>query len=373
MLQRLRLRDFQVHENLDLVLDPHITCIIGASDVGKSAILRALRWVMTNQPAGDAFVRHGADVAFVELTVDGRIVTRRRGKSENVYLFDKETYKSFGAAAVPDTLARFLNVGPVNFQGQLDPPFWFLETAPQLSRNLNAIVNLGEIDEILATAAFEVRKAKSVVDLTEERLKAARAKRDELEWVMDMDDQLFELEKLGKDWTEEQQSVEYLDGLIAHIETGEGQLAELKTCCLEGSALLGRAEAVRRATAERENLERLLTDIETAEAALDEDPSAEFDELRDLRTQADEAAEDRRVLDSLLTEIDKLEDELCRLSEELRNVEEELRKSSGNRCPVCGNPFDPSLSLCPTSTSHTDAPSPGGRETRTGIKRRKAT
>ena len=43
-IESLSLHNFQCHEHLDIAFDPQLTTIVGPSDVGKTAILRALKW-----------------------------------------------------------------------------------------------------------------------------------------------------------------------------------------------------------------------------------------------------------------------------------------------------------------------------------------
>ena len=94
MLERLRIQNFQSHHKLDIQLDPAVTTLIGPSDVGKSAVLRAFRWLATNRPRGDAFIRDGADRVSVKARVDGQNVTRRRGPAGNEYIVDGASLKA---------------------------------------------------------------------------------------------------------------------------------------------------------------------------------------------------------------------------------------------------------------------------------------
>ncbi|MDE2104483.1 MAG: AAA family ATPase, partial [Patescibacteria group bacterium] len=68
-IKSLELRDFQCHKSLVLDLNAPVVCIKGPTDSGKSAILRALRWVCQNNFAGDDFIREGAKKAEVVLNV----------------------------------------------------------------------------------------------------------------------------------------------------------------------------------------------------------------------------------------------------------------------------------------------------------------
>jgi len=81
-LKKLVLENFQVHPKLSLDLDPHITCIIGPSDVGKSAVIRALRWLCQNVPDGAEFIRDGTKQAIVTLQADGKTIIHPRHRKQ---------------------------------------------------------------------------------------------------------------------------------------------------------------------------------------------------------------------------------------------------------------------------------------------------
>jgi hypothetical protein len=195
MIEELRIQNFQAHRKLRVVFSPTITTIVGGSDRGKSSILRALRWCCTNAPGGDAFVRHGAEGATVAVVVDGRTVSRRRkvGGDKNTYHLDGEEFKAFGRG-VPDTIAALLNMPGVCWQGQHDASFWFGESAGEVSRQLNAIVNLGIIDISLTNVGRVFRTAKTRLEVAEEDLTHAKAALVRLKWVPEADADLLAVE-----------------------------------------------------------------------------------------------------------------------------------------------------------------------------------
>lgn len=182
MLTRMTIQNFQRHRRLAVDFDPGVTTIVGASDSGKSAVLRALRWVVTNTPGGAAFVTHGARGAVVRVSVDGHTITRRRGGSANTYEIDGQELRAFGTG-VPDPIADVFNVGPENFQGQHDAPYWFTDTAGQVSRNLNSVVDLEIIDTAMGVVAGRVRQEASRLEAADEQQTTAAARVDGLAWV----------------------------------------------------------------------------------------------------------------------------------------------------------------------------------------------
>jgi DNA repair exonuclease SbcCD nuclease subunit len=59
-IARVDVENFQSWERLSIDIGPGLNVITGTSDHGKSAILRAIRWVLYNEPRGANFIRWGA-------------------------------------------------------------------------------------------------------------------------------------------------------------------------------------------------------------------------------------------------------------------------------------------------------------------------
>ncbi|MCL6636233.1 MAG: ATP-binding protein, partial [Peptococcaceae bacterium] len=68
------MENFQSHRYTELVLAPTMTVLIGESDQGKSAVVRALRWLLYNRPQGADFMRVGADYCRVAAEFDDGLV-----------------------------------------------------------------------------------------------------------------------------------------------------------------------------------------------------------------------------------------------------------------------------------------------------------
>jgi hypothetical protein len=184
-LLSIELEDFQAHQNRLIEFSPTITTIRGRTDAGKSAILRALRWVCQNNMAGDDFVREGTKRATVSLRVahDKKVSeivrSKNLGGASNTYSLDGEDYKAFGQG-IPSDIAALLSLNDINFQSQHDSPFWFAETAGEVSRRLNAVIDLSVIDTTLFNVAAEVRLCQDRKALCEERLTEAQKQLEEM-------------------------------------------------------------------------------------------------------------------------------------------------------------------------------------------------
>jgi hypothetical protein len=294
LIDRLQIDDFQRHRRLRVELD-RVTTFVGGNDVGKSAVVRALRWLATNRPAGDAFVREGAKTARVRVRVDKQTVERKRG-AQNSYSLGKQQFKAFGSD-VPESVARLLNIGEVNFQGQHDPSFWFSKTPGEVARELNAIVDLGVIDDVMGRLAARLRKVRAVASVTEERLTAARVDCESLDFV----------DRLAADFRR-------LEQLAARYYAQRDRTARLRACVEEGNNLRGRRE-------------RLLGAVLGASTA-----AKRGDSVVDAANRAE-------TLRNLITAAKNHRAERRRCQREADKIREQLREESGGVCPICGGPL----------------------------------
>lgn len=294
MIESLSIRDFQCHHHLRIDFDERITTIVGRTDSGKSSILRAFKWVCTNRPAGDGFVQRGSQTPCkVTLRADEAAIIRIRGEGRNLYKLDGHVFKSFGAG-VPEELVSLLALGPENFAGQHDFPFWFMLSPGEVSRELNSIVNLGLIDSTLANLATELRKARARIEVSEERLKEATERTTRLSWVREADADLSRLE-------EQEESLEEKRGRIERLGRLLSDLGRLSSAARKAESVLPLAQRV------EELWEKKMNDLK------------ELEKLGDLLERLISAQEDIEKMTKLRMEFEK-----------------EIKELVKDGCPICG-------------------------------------
>lgn len=227
-LRSIKIKDFQAHADKTVVLDKNITSIVGASDRGKSAILRALRWACLNDFVGDEFIKKGAKQAKVMVTFsDGtKIIRSKSGRtSGNAYKIvkgeKKETFKSF-KNTVPAPIADVLQMNVINFQAQHDAPFWFDETPGEVSRRLNAVIDLSVIDTTMSNIANAVRRSQERISLSEEHLEKELAEYSRLKEQKGRIEDFQNLTYLRKERDKNKEDVESFSELIALILETKG-------------------------------------------------------------------------------------------------------------------------------------------------------
>ena len=182
MIEELLLKNFQTHEKLKIIFDPMVTVIVGKTDSGKSSVIRALRWVLLNQPRGGAFVKHGETGSGVRVKIDGTVITRAKEGDQNTYTLDDNSWTAFGTT-IPERITKFTQIDELNFQQQHDPPFWLSLSAGEVSRRLNAIVDLEIIDKVSAGIKSKLQDQKRQVELNLNRLRVEKDKLETLSWV----------------------------------------------------------------------------------------------------------------------------------------------------------------------------------------------
>ncbi len=199
MINGIEIRNFRTHKKQNVVFGPGVTTIVGESFDGKSTIIRALKWVSLNKPAGDKMINWDAQEARVRVTVDSKKVIRKKGKTNSYKLSGrKDPFKAFGSD-VPEPIQQLFNMSSINFQTQHEPPFWFCETPGEVSRKLNSIVNLEIIDLTLSNIASEITTTKISIKIITKRLEEAQEKKKSLSYAKEMNNDLKRVETLQKD------------------------------------------------------------------------------------------------------------------------------------------------------------------------------
>ncbi len=210
-ITRIEIHNFQSHART--VIEPApaggLTVITGPSDNGKSAIVRALKWLYYNdQPQGDDFCRAGCDFveANIETTSD-RHVTRRRTSSTNRYIVDGKKYEGF-RYSVPIEVQQATSVRPVrldndniqaNIAGQLEAPFLGNSiSAPARAKALGKLAGAEVIDQANRDLGTDLHRAKQEVKRLEaevEKLEQQAAQYDYLPALADRLEQLKQLDE----------------------------------------------------------------------------------------------------------------------------------------------------------------------------------
>ena len=260
-IKRIELQNFQSH--VKTIIEPagpgFLTVITGPSDSGKTAVIRALKWVLYNQPQGAEFTRTGANMVRVKIDYTNDVtVTRERTAATNRYKMIQpgaekpEVFEGFGST-VPLEVQEITGVRTVkiadqdlllNLSEQLDPPFLGQKstTAPARAKILGKLAGTEEIDVAGAETGKDLYRRNQDEKRLDSEIEELEKQIGEFAWIEELGERIAKLERLLAGIKERQE-------LLATLEEKRGELlriqAEVNAAqkVLERWAVLPRVEA----------------------------------------------------------------------------------------------------------------------------------
>jgi DNA repair protein SbcC/Rad50 len=354
MLKKIEIKNFQSHEDTTLELHPGVNVIVGPSDAGKSAIIRALRWLTFNRPSGGAMCSHWGGVTDVSAWVGKKCASHLRGPNGNKYVLiptgggkgeiQATAFNAIGTE-VPAEIAEFLNLEEINFQGQVDPHFLFSNTPGEVAAHLNQITGLQVIDvgtKNLKSASIEIdrelkQKKQLVLDLTKEL--------EAYETLPLIEKKVQAIEKLDARRTETAQDERKLQGLTSRLDEAKSAASDLSWSLgakerLEEVELSNRT--LQKVTKTVTRLDDLVGTLKQAQVVIDECPDT--DKAGKLHQQLEKlngngcAGEGRiKQLNNLLHNLEIAIDTGGRAAEEQTKLEDQFHQLMPSTCPLCGS------------------------------------
>lgn len=335
MLEELRIENFQTHERKRIKFDRRVTTIIGPSDRGKSAIIRALRWVCLNDLRGDAFIRDGADFVRVSLLLDGTKITRSKRGVANAYKMGNETYVAL-RSDVPEDIKEVLNVDTINFQAQHDAPFWFSLSPGQVSRELNAIVDLGVIDATLKNLNSVVRDAKARVEVCTEQARDSKRELNRFKGLAGMVADFRVLQKLESLTADAASRAIGMGLLLSDIQRHSDSQQSLTARATDAQILVKLAGTVLETRKQAETLELAVQAHENAEQTSEAPDFSPVETAHKLYVEATERVES---LASLIDRIERMITSNKLYNQNLAEALDAVKEACEGVCPLCEQPL----------------------------------
>jgi len=162
-IKSLLLKNFQKHENLFIKFVNGVNVIVGQSDVGKSTIVRAIRWLAFNDIKSDIVRKEGSKVTEVTLVLDNDTsITRIKSNTVNSYVLKVKdqseiTFDSIGKN-IPEEIKKVLQLTTIevdneeinlNVAHQLSMPFLLDKSATFRTKLFNKLTGNHIIDKVL--------------------------------------------------------------------------------------------------------------------------------------------------------------------------------------------------------------------------------
>lgn len=352
MIHSLLLRNFQAHRRTKLEFAPGVNAIAGASDQGKSSIIRALRWVVENRPAGDSFRSNFAGEQDTEVTVEtteGETVTRTKGQKTNSYSVNGKELKAMGQS-VPEEVSAALRLSSVNFQHQMDAPFLLSLGSSKLSQYLNEVAGLDAIDR----ATSNIRKrilGNSQDQRTIEAQKTATAiALEKFQGLDETEGRLVAAEGLEGQINAMGQKERALRGCLVSVQADSDFIKPLKRVVKAASGKVEQIEllwGIQYAISQKiVALDSELDKIELAKkikeniAAPVEQSGPLLKAAMNLQDGLSDKAERERLLSKQIRNLKTLQTEILSAKEELEEARIEYEAAIPEQCPFCGGKVD---------------------------------
>jgi energy-coupling factor transporter ATP-binding protein EcfA2 len=151
------------------------TVIVGESNVGKSALLRAIQGAVENE-AGTGFIHHGMKAASITLrTRDGAVVRWTKPKTGSpTYDLNGKLYTKIGNSTVPEDVSNALRMRQIgcgagiklniHFHSQWSLPFLADESSPRVAKILGELSGVNLL--YLATQDANAKAKKAGIQVT---------------------------------------------------------------------------------------------------------------------------------------------------------------------------------------------------------------
>lgn len=253
-LKSMEIVNFQSHEHSKLDFVNGLNVISGPSDNGKSAIIRALKWVLYNEPKGTDFIRQGESTCRVKIVLsDDTVIIRERSKSKNLYKLinpsgEESIFEGFGNDIPQEVLSahginRFYidstSSDSINLAEQLEGPFLISQSGSIKAKAIGRLVGVNIIDEALK----ELNKDLNAIQNEEKRLEKDLGEKneklkefsylenvkkniDKKEILLDIIKRKFDvykkLEKVQKEYSDIQENISALNSIVKSL----GQIEE---------------------------------------------------------------------------------------------------------------------------------------------------
>lgn len=182
-VKSIDIENFQSHENTHIDFDTGLNIIIGESNNGKTSILRAMDWVVDNQPLGTDFIMTGKKYCKVRITYDNdNFIERYRTLKDTGYYrvgftdnSGQDTYIEYKGFTnnVPVEVMNAHQMPKINITkniethlnklSQLERPFLITENTNEKAAAIGRITGTNIIDVAIKNIGSDIAADKKVL------------------------------------------------------------------------------------------------------------------------------------------------------------------------------------------------------------------
>lgn len=352
MIKLLQIKNFAAYKKVELNFSKGLNFIIGPSDKGKSAILKALVWVLTNKPNSSGFrplFWDGDTQVNIDLFKPRDISIRRvKGKNNNYYelldYYDQEEFifKSF-KQDVPEEIKDIINISDINIQRQIDPPFLISFSSGEVARYFNKIIGLDKIDNSLKYINTKIRWKNNSIVSEKDKLKEYREKQKEYIWIKEAEKILIKAEELEEEIINKKQNNRIFKEVIKQINYSKQILVKFKNLN-KIELLIKKADKLDNELIKKEqnllNLDTIVEQIKDCKYSININKNIlkqkeNINKASDLKEYINNLNNKKRKNSLLFKEIEETKQDYRILSHNIKIIEKKLKEITPNICPLC--------------------------------------
>lgn len=350
MIKSIKIQNFQSHEKSNLYLSDGVNIIVGSSDSGKTAIIRALRWACWNRPSGDSIRSNWGGDTFVLIETEEGAVIRFKGKEDKYELKaggDRSiTFKAFGTN-VPQEIATFFNINEINLQSQHDSPFLISETPGAVAAHFNKVAHLDKIDTATSKINGWLRGLKSDIEHTEADIESEKEKLKAFEHLDKFEAELEVLEALAGDLSVLRNKQELLRKDTNKYRTLATDISKYEDFVVEEPLvdsiliLISQRDEKRKQYGDLVKITKKLNEIVEDETSINYllDGESLVDDLIDKSAKVKAIQSDYTKLKSIIKQINQCQSDISTFETHIKESEEQFHKEIGEVCPLCDQPI----------------------------------
>jgi len=232
----VEVKGFQSIEHLHIKLEG-FSALVGRSNIGKSAVIRAIRCALTN-PLGTSYVRHGRDCArlarkngktckcqsSVHIKAEGFDLLWEKGDAINRYHYNGQMFDKPGPG-VPEFLCeagfapvKVGDLGSLQIADQFFPIFLLNQSGPAIAEAISDVSRLDRINTATKLAEKDRREVVASRKTREGDVKELEGKLSQYEGLNEAVKTVGEAEKALDNLLEAQRKVEQLERFVLSLE-----------------------------------------------------------------------------------------------------------------------------------------------------------
>ena len=232
----INLDNFQSISSATLEFIPGVNVVVGQSNSGKTAILRAIAATVNNPSRSKYFIKKGTSKAEVDIKFEGNSIQWGRTPSDSYYVVNSDNYKKTGKNSLFDFLpnsgfVRDEDNNIMNIEGEWDLAFPFDRTPSELFKLFENVFCISDSAVILKSFKEEVAsiiKDKVTKEDKLNRLGTKLSALNELSKEADVETAEIKLQKFNADIKDYKEISADINSIIRSAEYNKVNFDELK-------------------------------------------------------------------------------------------------------------------------------------------------